>query len=131
MSHQDWTTITLSKKPTKADAIKNGQVETIKRPLAADINSIKIERIVDSEDGKLEIKLIDSKAVNAVKQARSAQNLTQKDLANKACVPEATIKSLEQGREKHNPQLLTKLQRVLGVKLLGENIGSTIEPKTK
>jgi len=32
-----------------------------------------------------------------------------KDVANKAQIPERVIKSLENGKEKHNPQLLTKI----------------------
>ena len=70
--------------------------------------------------------MIDTKAVDVVKRRRCELKLTQKELANKSQVPEATIKNLEQGNELHNPPLLTKLQRVLGVKLLGQNIGELL-----
>ena len=128
MSHQDWTPVVFSNNSKKTTS--GGSVETVRKttgnqPSAASINARKIESI-DSSDDKLTHKMIDTKAVDAVKRRRCELKLTQKDLANKSQVPEATIKNLEQGKEFHNPPLLTKLQRALGVKLLGQNIGELV-----
>ena len=128
MSHQDWAPVVFnnnSKKPTSGAVVETVRKPTGNQPSAASINARKIEGI-DSSDDKLTHKMIDTKAVDVVKRRRCELKLTQKDLANKTQVPEATIKNLEQGKEFHNPPLLTKLQRALGVKLLGQNIGELL-----
>lgn len=122
MSHQDWNVVTFNNKPKQQlPNITNG----VKKP-AANITALKIENKVDNTDERLSIQLIDTKVVREVIKARSAMGLTQKDLATKINMPESVIKSLEQNKEKHNPTLLNKLQKVLKVKLLGDNIGSTL-----
>lgn len=94
------------------------------------MNPRNLEKMIDSEDSRIEIKMVARVAVDAVKRRRCELNITQKELATKASVPEQTIKSLEAGTEKHNPQLLMKLQRVLGVKLLGEEgVGTPLASK--
>ena len=128
MSHQDWAPVVFSnnsKKPTSGAVVETVRKPTGNQPSAASINARKIESI-DSSDDKLTHKMIDTKVVDVVKRRRCELKLTQKDLANKLQVPEATIKNLEQCKEFHNPPLLTKLQRALGVKLLGQNIGELI-----
>jgi putative transcription factor len=135
MSHQDWEPVVFKKRPNQTDAIKSaqrsGNIESVKktdggnRQNIQQINGYKLDNI-DNSDEKLSLKMIDSKAVDAIKKKRCELKLTQKDLANKAQVPETVIKSLENGKEKHNPPLLTKLQRALGVKLLGQNIGELL-----
>ena len=122
MSHQDWNVVTFNNKPKQQlPNITNG----VKKP-AANITALKIENKVDNTDERLSIQLIDTKVVREVIKARSAMGLTQKDLATKINMPESVIKSLEQNKEKHNPTLLNKLQKVLKVKLLGDNIGSAL-----
>lgn len=132
VNEQDWTPVVFKKRLDKKTEIKvaqrNGQIESIRRfdsnnKQTVNVQSNKIERMVEDSDQKLVLKMIDSKAVDAVKRRRAELKLNQKDLANKAQVPEQIIKSLEQGKEQHNPALLAKLQRVLGIKLLGQNIG--------
>jgi putative transcription factor len=128
MSHQDWTPVVFSnnsKKTTHGGVVETVRKPTGNQPSAASINARKIESI-DSSDDKLSHKMIDTTVVDVVKRRRCELKLTQKDLANKSQVLEATIKNLEQGKELHNPPLLTKLQRALGVKLLGQNIGELI-----
>ena len=135
MSHQDWETVVFKKRPNQTEAIKaaqrSGNTESIKktdggnRQNVQQVNTYKLDNI-DSSEQKLSLKMIDTKIVEAIKKKRCEMKLTQKDLANKAQVPETVIKSLENNKEQHNPQLLTKIQRVLGVKLLGQNIGECL-----
>ena len=134
-SHQDWETVVFKKRPNQAEAVKAaqraGNTESVRkfdagnRQNATSVNVHKLEQL-EASDEKLTLKMIDSKAVDAIKKKRCELKLTQKELANKAQVPETIIKSLENGKEQHNPQLLTKLQRALGVKLLGQNIGEPL-----
>ena len=123
MSHQDWETVTFSnKKPNKSAQIVDG---TPKKP-SANIQALKIENKVDNTDEKLTIKTIDTSAVRAIIKARGELALTQKDLANKINVSDSVIKSIEQNKEPNNTALLNKLQKVLKVKLLGDNIGNPL-----
>jgi ribosome-binding protein aMBF1 (putative translation factor) len=123
MSHQDWETVTFSnKKSNKSTQIVDG---TPKKP-SANIQALKIENKVDNTDEKLTIKTIDTSAVRAIVKARGELGLTQKDLANKVNVPDSVIKSIEQNKEPNNTSLLNKLQKVLKVKLLGDNIGNPL-----
>jgi putative transcription factor len=129
MSHQDWEPVVFKKSSTQQQ--RSGNVESIKKADSGNRqnvpqgNTYKLDNI-DSSEAKLSLKMIDSRAVEAVKRKRCDLKITQKELANKAQVPETVIKSLENGKEQHNPQLLTKLQRALGVKLLGQNIGEPL-----
>jgi putative transcription factor len=135
MAHQDWETVVFKKRPNQTEAIKaaqrSGNTESIKKTDAGNrqnstiVNSYKIDNI-DSSEQKLSLKMIDTKATEAIRKKRCELKLSQKELANKAQVPESVIKSLENNKEQHNPPLLTKIQRVLGIKLLGQNIGEPL-----
>ena len=125
MAHQDWNPVVLN-------STKNTSTE--KKPLCAPYISTnktaqKVEKIVES-DAKLAIKMMNSEAVKAIIKHRCALKLSQKDLATRCCIAEAVIRNIEQGKEAHNPQLLTKIQKVLCVKLLGDNIGESVADKT-
>jgi ribosome-binding protein aMBF1 (putative translation factor) len=118
-NHQDWETVVFKSKT------KTTEADAVRKPVVSSSPIAKIERM-DNSDEKLSIKMIDSKVVEIIKKRRCELKLSQKELANKTQVPEAIIKNLEQGKEKHNPPLLTKLQRGLGIKLLGQNIGEQL-----
>jgi ribosome-binding protein aMBF1 (putative translation factor) len=122
MSHQDWDTVTFNKKASAStQPTSNGP----KKP-PANIQAIKVEQLADQGETRLEMKMIDSKAVSAVIKKRCELKLSQNELAVKINVSPNIIKSLEQNKEQHNPGLLTKLQKVLGIKLLGTNIGEPL-----
>jgi putative transcription factor len=125
MAHQDWN-------PVVFNSTKN--ISTEKKPVGAPYISAnktaqKVEKLVES-DAKLAIKMMNGDAVKAIIKHRCALKLSQKDLATRCCITEAVIRNIEQGKEAHNPQLLTKIQKVLCVKLLGENIGESLVDKT-
>jgi ribosome-binding protein aMBF1 (putative translation factor) len=123
MSHQDWQTVTFTNK--KSSGTLQTKETAPKKPLA-NIQAIKVEQLADQGDTRLEKKMIDTKAVSAVIKKRSELKLTQTELANKINISPNIIKSLEQNKEQHNPGLLSKLQKVLGIKLLGANIGEPL-----
>lgn len=58
--------------------------------------------------------------MQAISTARADLKLTQKDLAQKINEKPSVLQDYEAGRAIPNPQILSKLERVLGVKLRGE-----------
>lgn len=123
MSHQDWETVTFNNK--KASSSSQPTSTGPKKP-SANIHALKVEQLADQGETRLEKKMIDTKAVSAVIKKRCELKLTQNELAVKINVSPNIIKSLEQNKEQHNPGLLSKLQKALGVKLLGTNIGEPL-----
>ncbi|KAF9114763.1 multiprotein-bridging factor 1 [Mortierella sp. AM989] len=62
----------------------------------------------------------------AIAQARGALKLTQKELGVKVNEKQTVINDYEAGRAVPNQQILGKLERALGVKLRGKDIGSPL-----
>ena len=125
MAHQDWNPVVFNN--TKHTSTEK---KTVCAPhISANKTAQKVEQLVES-DAKLTIKTMNSCAVKAIIKSRCALKFSQKDLATKCCITESIIRNIEQGKEAHNPQLLTKIQKVLCVKLLGDNIGESLTDKT-
>ena len=57
--------------------------------------------------------------VQAMQTARMEKQLSQKDVAQKINEKQSVLQDYESGRAIPNPQILGKLERVLGVKLRG------------
>ena len=62
----------------------------------------------------------------AIQKARQALHLKQKELATKINEKEQIIVEYENGTVNLNQQILSKLERVLGVKLRGNEIGKPL-----
>ncbi|KIP10317.1 hypothetical protein PHLGIDRAFT_101437 [Phlebiopsis gigantea 11061_1 CR5-6] len=62
----------------------------------------------------------------AIQTARQEKEFSQKDLAQKVNEKPSVIQDYESGRAIPNPQILSKLERTLGVKLRGANIGEKL-----
>jgi putative transcription factor len=62
----------------------------------------------------------------AISAGRSAKGLTQKELATKVNEKPQVVNDFEGGRAVPNQQVLGKLERALGVKLRGANIGEPL-----
>ncbi|KAF9348076.1 multiprotein-bridging factor 1 [Mortierella sp. NVP85] len=62
----------------------------------------------------------------AIAQARQALQMTQKELGVKVNEKQTVINDYEAGRAVPNQQILGKLERALGVKLRGKDIGSPL-----
>jgi len=62
----------------------------------------------------------------AMQSARLEKSLTQKDVAVKINEKPSVLQDYEAGRAVPNPQILGKLERVLGVKLRGSDIGAKL-----
>lgn len=62
-----------------------------------------------------------------VQAARKDLEMTQKDLATKANEKPTVISDYESGKAIPSPQVLSKLERILKVKLRGKDIGSPLQ----
>jgi putative transcription factor len=87
---------------------------------------------VDRENEVAPPKTVDMSVGKAMAAARQEKKMTQKDLATKVNEKPSVINDYEGGRAVPNQQILAKLERALGVKLRGKDIGSPLGgPKKK
>lgn len=86
---------------------------------------------LDNTDDIVAVKKVDVSVGKAISQARQEKKFTQKDLATKINEKPQVINDYEAGRAVPNQQLLGKLERALGVKLRGKNIGEPLFAKKK
>ncbi|ODV77883.1 MBF1-domain-containing protein [Suhomyces tanzawaensis NRRL Y-17324] len=84
---------------------------------------------LDDTDDVVQVKKLDVNVGKAIQQARQEKKFTQKDLATKVNEKPNVINDYEAGRAIPNQQLLAKLERALGVKLRGKNIGEPLFKK--
>lgn len=62
----------------------------------------------------------------AIQKARQEKQMTQKDLAQKINEKPQVVNEYEAGKAIPNQQILGKMERVLGIKLRGKNIGEPL-----
>ncbi|CAO3664038.1 unnamed protein product [Umbelopsis vinacea] len=69
---------------------------------------------------------VDVSVGKAISKARGDKGLTQKDLAQLVNEKPQVVNEYESGKAVPNQQILGKLERALGVKLRGKNIGEPL-----
>lgn len=84
---------------------------------------------LDNTDDVVGVKKVDVSVGKAISAARQEKKLTQKDLATKVNEKPQVVNDYEAGRAVPNQQVLGKLERALGVKLRGKNIGEPLFKK--
>jgi len=144
MSESDWDSVTiLRKKAPKPSELKTTQavnnafrtgaeVETTKK-FAAGSNrqhqTPKNTAKLDQETEDLHHDVVGIEVGRLIQQGRNAKGWTQKDLATKANEKQQIVNEYEAGKAIPNPQVLTKLERLLEIKLRGKDKGSPLEPR--
>ncbi|VEU21332.1 DEKNAAC102793 [Brettanomyces naardenensis] len=86
---------------------------------------------VDRSDDIVVPKKLDADVGKAIQKARQDKKWTQKDLAQRINEKPTVVNEYESGRGIPNQQVLTKMERALGVKLRGKNIGEPLFKKKK
>jgi len=66
-----------------------------------------------------------------LQQARVAKGWTQKELATRVNEKPQVVNDYESGRAIPNQQIISKLERAVGVKLRGKDIGAPLGSKKK
>uniref|UniRef100_A0A061S242 Putative transcription factor n=1 Tax=Tetraselmis sp. GSL018 TaxID=582737 RepID=A0A061S242_9CHLO len=126
---QDWDTVVLRKKPVSSGQQKSSsavnqarrsgaEVETIKKHNAgtntkSGLNAAKLER----ETEELAHEKVSTELKKQIQQARLAKKMTQAQLAQAINEKPSVINDYESGKAIPNPQILSKMSRVLGVTL--------------
>lgn len=101
MEHQDWKPLIINKKNNKNEE-KKQYVKT------------KEQKLKESEEnGNLSHKKMDLEFGKSLQKYRLNQNMTQKDIAQKLNISFKDINEIENGKMKHNGQLMGKIKRIM------------------
>jgi len=88
-------------------------------------NAVKL----DNESEELKHDRLDMSVSKAIQQARNAKQITQAELAKLINEKATVVNEYEQAKVIPNQQILAKLERALGVKLRGKDIGKPFGQK--
>ncbi|XP_063289050.1 endothelial differentiation-related factor 1 [Pelobates fuscus] len=148
MAESDWDTVTVLRKkgPTAAQAKskqaiiaaqrKGDDVETSKKWSAGQNKQHTITKNtakLDRETEELHHDRVSLEVGKVIQQSRQGVGMTQKDLATKINEKPQVIADYESGKAIPSNQVMGKIERALGVKLRGRDIGKPLEalPKKK
>ncbi len=114
---QDFEPVILRNKnaQTTLAAKRAGNTETKKKSQMSD-QQIKMA-ILDNDNESTKVKFVTKEFSAAMRDARNAKGLKQKDLANRTQLQVADIQKYENGTATPNQAHISKIQRVLGVNL--------------
>jgi putative transcription factor len=84
----------------------------------------KVDRMTD--EGLFEVSKISMSVSKAIQDGRRAKEMTQKELATKINEKPQIVGEFESGKAVPNQQVLAKMERVLGIKLRGKDIGAPL-----
>lgn len=146
MAECDWDTVTVLRKkgPSSAQAKskqavvaaqrRGEDVETTKKWAAGQNKQHLVTKNtakLDRETEELHHQRVPLEVGKVIQRGRQDKGMTQKDLATKINEKPQVIGDYESGKAIPNNQILGKLERTLGLKLRGKDIGQPLEPKTK
>jgi len=116
MEHQDWTPVYI-RANKYLDTKKKGEKTEGEQTEGDKINHFSKENKIDKkiEEGKLKHDKTPAEFGKLVQARRLSQNMTQKDLAQRLNLPVKTINEIECGKAKHNPQVVSKIKRILNI----------------
>jgi len=124
---QDWTPVTLTKTQktktsnmTAAELQKaklTGHVHTERKVGATATATGASARKIEESSEDFKVPKVDVTLSKAITQARMAKKMTQQQLATEINESAKVIQEYESGKAIPNPQILNKLDRVLGIHL--------------
>ncbi|KAI9599176.1 transcriptional coactivator, multi protein bridging factor Mbf1 [Syncephalis fuscata] len=86
---------------------------------------------IDNDENIAKVETVSLSVGLAIQKGRQNKGITQKDLGQTINERANVINDYEAGRAIPSQQVLSKLQRALGIKLLGKNIGEPLGPPGK
>lgn len=118
-------------------AVRSGNVLSIDKKYGAGGNKVQSsegQRLtkIDRDNEVAPPAKVTMEVGRAIQKGRQLKNFTQKDLATRVNEKQNVINDYEAGRAVPNQQLLGKMERALGIKLRGKEIGQPLGgPKKK
>uniref|UniRef100_A0A6C0BUV7 HTH cro/C1-type domain-containing protein n=1 Tax=viral metagenome TaxID=1070528 RepID=A0A6C0BUV7_9ZZZZ len=109
IQHQDWNTIYFS----ASKHIGDNKIRENKKTTKIVSKENKMEKKI--EEGNLKHDKTPAELGKNIQSKRLSQNMTQKDLAQKLNIPVKMINEIESGKAKHNPQIISKIKRILNI----------------
>ncbi|GAA6094305.1 hypothetical protein Q7C36_010544 [Tachysurus vachellii] len=147
MAESDWDTVTVLRKKGSASQAKSKKavitaqrrgedVETTKKWAAGQNKQHVVTKNtakLDRETEELHHERVTLEVGKVMQQGRQNKGLTQKDLATKVNEKPQVIADYEAGKAIPNNQVMGKIERAIGLKLRGREIGQPLkaEPKKK
>jgi len=136
---QDWQTVTINKRPQKATGTKEqqankvrqqgGEVLSEKRFAAGNNTNKPIQmntRKLDEDMETLKHKTVGTDVRRALMQGRQAKGMNQKELAQAINEKPQVVTEYESGKAIPQDKVLAKMERALGIKLRGKDIGTPL-----
>lgn len=114
--HQDWKPVTLNRVYTPKEKLEKAQRTGTAVSISKNKGQNKSAKL-DAETENFNIVKSGLTLGKEIQQGRSAKNLTQKQLATMLNEKPQIIQQYENGKAIPNPQVINKIQTVLGVKL--------------
>eukprot|EP01091_Cochliopodium_minus_P014398 TRINITY_DN4880_c0_g1_i1.p1 TRINITY_DN4880_c0_g1~~TRINITY_DN4880_c0_g1_i1.p1 ORF type:complete len:121 (+),score=45.50 TRINITY_DN4880_c0_g1_i1:94-456(+) len=117
---QDWNVVTFKKKNPnnkgpKKTATKSTGGDAPKKKTT--LTAKKIEEIIDEGEGSMKIETVDIEFRLKLQRARQSKGWTQKELASKIAEKITVINEYENGSAIPSNQVISKLEKALGVRL--------------
>jgi len=109
IQHQDWNTIYFS----ASKHIGGNKKEEKNKKTNVVSKENKMEKKI--EEGNLKHDKTPAELGKIIQSRRLSQNMTQKDLAQKLNIPVKMINEIESGKAKNNPQIISKIKRILNI----------------
>ncbi|XP_788121.2 endothelial differentiation-related factor 1 [Strongylocentrotus purpuratus] len=143
---EDWDTVTYLRRKAPSSkqarsskavnsALRQGQQVDTNKKFSAGTNkqksASKNTAKLDRETEELHHEHVSLDVGKVMQRGRQDKNLTQKELATKINEKQQVINEYESGKAVTNNQVLAKIERVLGVKLRGKDIGQPTGGKKK
>ncbi|XP_037775213.1 endothelial differentiation-related factor 1-like [Penaeus monodon] len=141
MADSDWDTVTvLRKKPQKASQLKSEQAVNKARRIGAQVetstkygaasnkqhattfNTAKLDR----ETEELKHNKVAPDVGRLIQQGRQNKGWTQKDLATRVNEKPQVIQEYEQGKAVPNQNIITKIEKAIGMRLRGKDKGQPL-----
>lgn len=145
MAECDWDTVTVLRKKGSAAQSKSKQAVTAAQRKGEDVETSKKwsagqnkQHLVTKNTAKLDRETeelhhtrVPLEVGKVIQLGRQNKGLTQKDLATKINEKPQIIADYEAGKAIPNNQIMGKIERAIGLKLRGREIGQPMDPGPK
>ena len=120
-AHQDWNPVVLKKNQKQLKEMNNGKVPTKiinNKNYQANSSSTQLsKKVLDENNDDFKIETVSRSLSVQIQKARTARKISQKDLANQLNTQLSVIQSYENGKATPDGAFLSKMSKILGVKL--------------